>query len=121
MYQPASLPCPRPLGMAPRLIRLPKHRVLTALVTGRSALSFEELDLAADPYPFQAVEPKWNTVNKAQTCEVEDLPQLQTAHGDPEGLDPIGFDGLQPGSFDLVNPVEPNRAGGGKYELEKRS
>ncbi|KAL3956807.1 hypothetical protein ACCO45_009653 [Purpureocillium lilacinum] len=86
-----------------------------------SALSFEELDLAADPYPFQAVEPKWNTVNKAQTCEVEDLPQLQTAHGDPEGLDPIGFDGLQPGSFDLVNPVEPNRAGGGKYELEKRS
>ncbi|KAJ6442349.1 Clavaminate synthase-like protein [Purpureocillium lavendulum] len=53
-------------------------------------------------------------------CAIE-LPELQAAHGDPEGLDPIGFDGLHPGSFDLVMPVETNGISRGKYELEERS
>ncbi|KAG6003011.1 hypothetical protein E4U21_002446 [Claviceps maximensis] len=49
------------------------------------------------------------------------LPALQVAQGDSDGLDPIGEDELDPGSFDLVVPVEQSDTSSLKYKLEKRS
>ncbi|TWU71505.1 hypothetical protein ED733_002181 [Metarhizium rileyi] len=50
-----------------------------------------------------------------------ELPALQVAGGDPDGLEPIAEEELDPGSFDLVMPVEQNSSTTGKYKLEKRS
>lgn len=51
-----------------------------------------------------------------------DLPALQVANGDPDGLDPIAEDDLAPGSFDLVMPAEQDaNATTSKYKLEERS
>ncbi|QUC22743.1 uncharacterized protein UV8b_06984 [Ustilaginoidea virens] len=49
------------------------------------------------------------------------LPALQIVQGDCDGLDPIPEDELDPGSFDLVMPVEQNDSGSLKYKLERRS
>ncbi|KHO00281.1 PAS-associated [Metarhizium album ARSEF 1941] len=49
------------------------------------------------------------------------LPPLQLAGGYPDGLDPIAEEELDPGSFDLVMPVEQIGSTTGKYKLEKRS
>ncbi|KAJ3491892.1 hypothetical protein NLG97_g5504 [Lecanicillium saksenae] len=51
-----------------------------------------------------------------------ELPALQVANGDPDGLDPIGEDDLDPGSFDLVMPSEQDaNTTTSKYKLEERS
>lgn len=50
------------------------------------------------------------------------MPALQIANGDPDGLDPIADDDLDPGSFDLVMPSEQDATTKiGKYKLEERS
>ncbi|KAK8085195.1 hypothetical protein PG997_006466 [Apiospora hydei] len=51
----------------------------------------------------------------------EDLPELQVAGGDPEGLDPLENEELEPGSFDLVSPGYQDDGQRCKYELETRS
>lgn len=50
------------------------------------------------------------------------MPALQVANGDPDGLDPIAEDDLDPGSFDLVMPAgQDSNATTSKYKLEHRS
>ncbi|KID86814.1 PAS-like protein [Metarhizium guizhouense ARSEF 977] len=84
-----------------------------------SDLSLEEPEphLSAKPLP---VPPRPGSPIKFCNGETE-LPPLQVAGGDPDGLDPIAEEELDPGSFDLVMPVEQNGSTTGKYKLEKRS
>ncbi|KAG8422819.1 hypothetical protein J3459_010038 [Metarhizium acridum] len=84
-----------------------------------SDLSLEEPEphLSAKPLP---VPPTTGSPIKFRNGETE-LPPLQVAGGDPDGLDPIAEEELDPGSFDLVMPVEQNGSTTGKYKLEKRS
>lgn len=50
------------------------------------------------------------------------LPALQVINGDPDGLDPIAEDDLDPGSFDLVMPADQDSSTTtSKYKLEGRS
>ncbi|KAK8098180.1 phototropin-2 [Apiospora kogelbergensis] len=51
----------------------------------------------------------------------EDLPELQVAGGEPEGLDPVDNEELEPGSFDLVMPGYQEDGQRCTYELETRS
>ncbi|TQV98438.1 PAS-like protein [Cordyceps javanica] len=67
--------------------------------------------LLQEPYP-----------NKPLPDGDAELPALQVANGDPDGLDPIAEDDLDPGSFDLVMPADQeSTATSSKYRLEQRS
>ncbi|KAK8131403.1 hypothetical protein PG984_007841 [Apiospora sp. TS-2023a] len=51
----------------------------------------------------------------------ENLPELQVAGSEPDGLDPLENEELDPGSFDLVAPAYEETGQRCKYELETRS
>ncbi|KAK7943801.1 Hisactophilin c49s mutant phototropin phy3 fusion protein [Apiospora aurea] len=61
------------------------------------------------------------TDTNTATGTSEDLPELQVAAGEPEGLDPLENEELEPGSFDLVSPGYQEDGQRCKYELETRS
>ncbi|KAK8044784.1 phototropin-2 [Apiospora rasikravindrae] len=78
----------------------------------------EEHDFAVKPLP-----PRPTHATDANTANgtSEHLPDLQVAGGEPEGLDPLENDELEPGSFDLVSPGYQEDGQRCKYELETRS
>ncbi|PHH86778.1 hypothetical protein CDD83_9758 [Cordyceps sp. RAO-2017] len=80
-------------------------------VSSHSDLSLDELTFSVKPLPQPPTE----------SGEGEQLPPLQVANGKPEGLEPVGEDELDPGSFDLVMPGEQDGSERGQYELEQRS
>ena len=71
----------------------------------------DDVDLPIEPFQLPA----------SQANKNENLPALQVANGDPDGLDPIGDDDLDPGSFDLVVPDQQRSGTVGKHKLEERS
>ncbi|KAK8069196.1 hypothetical protein PG994_005812 [Apiospora phragmitis] len=78
----------------------------------------EEQDSAVKPLPPRPAHvTDINTANGTS----EDLPELQVAGGEPEGLDPLDNEELEPGSFDLVTPAYQEDGQECKYELETRS
>ncbi|KAM4057234.1 PAS domain-containing protein [Hirsutella rhossiliensis] len=87
-------------------------------VSSHSDLSLEDLDFSVKPLPPQ---PTYASFDNASQNGEADLPPLQVAHGEPDGLDPVDSDDLDPGSFDLVMPAENNGVIKGKHELEQRS
>lgn len=81
------------------------------------SLEEPEPDLSTKPLPLP---PTPGSPRKSLNGE-DHLPALQVAGGDPDGLDPIAEEELDPGSFDLVRPVEQDGGTTGKYKLEQRS
>ncbi|KJZ77223.1 hypothetical protein HIM_03544 [Hirsutella minnesotensis 3608] len=79
-------------------------------------LKREDRDYSVKPPPSL---PAYKPSVDDETSEAE-IPQLQVANGEPDGLDPLEGDELDPGSFDLVMPADQN-GHGGVYELERRS
>ncbi|KAK7992946.1 hypothetical protein PG988_001740, partial [Apiospora saccharicola] len=80
--------------------------------------STDEQDFAVKPLPPRPT----RTVDADMANGTsEDLPELQVAGGEPEGLDPVDNEELDPGSFDLVAPGYEENAQRCKYELETRS
>ncbi|KAM3562465.1 hypothetical protein ARSEF4850_002764 [Beauveria asiatica] len=103
MYQPVGLDAVPPLSP----------------VSSQSSRSLDEIEAhASSPsLPIRAL-----FQEKLLHNESAGLPALQVANGDPDGLDPIAEDDLDPGSFDLVMPAENDAtATVGKYKLEQRS
>ncbi|KAK2591194.1 hypothetical protein QQS21_011128 [Conoideocrella luteorostrata] len=85
--------------------------------SSHSEASLDEPDFAVKPLPL----PPSSPIPMKGEDGLGDLPALQVAQGDPDGLDPIAEDELDPGSFDLVMPVEQTDSSTLKYKLEKRS
>ncbi|KAM3491375.1 hypothetical protein MY3957_005317 [Beauveria namnaoensis] len=103
MYQPVGLDAVPPLSP----------------VSSQSSRSLDEIEAhASSPsLPIRAL-----FQEKLLHNESAGLPALQVANGDPDGLDPIAEDDLDPGSFDLVMPADNDAtATVGKYKLEQRS
>ncbi|KAK6846004.1 hypothetical protein PG987_001192 [Apiospora arundinis] len=77
-----------------------------------------EQDFAVKPLPPR---PTQATVVNPTNGASGDLPELQVAGGEPEGLDPVDSEELEPGSFDLVVPGYQEDGQRCRYELETRS
>ncbi|RCI08434.1 hypothetical protein L249_8796 [Ophiocordyceps polyrhachis-furcata BCC 54312] len=117
MSRSASAAAFQPLSPVPRFEPLVEPEMVSRMANGRagSDVSFDDVDLAVKPLPPPPLTPP------CRDGESE-LPPLQTANGEPEGLDPVDGDD---GSFDLVMPATTNGSGGdgqGRvHELELRS
>ncbi|KAG5952140.1 hypothetical protein E4U53_001506 [Claviceps sorghi] len=85
--------------------------------SGRSEPSLDEPDFSTRPLPLT---PATSLFTKDDHPK-RDLPALQVAQSYSDGLEPIDEDQLDPGSFDLVMPVEQGNTSSLKYKLEKRS
>lgn len=88
-----------------------------------SEASLEDLDLPVEPLPLR---PPSTSLQKQHEANGDIPPPLQVANGEPEGLDPLSGEDLEPGCFDLVMPdtheqneVTPKARG--KHKLEVRS
>ncbi|QPG96509.1 hypothetical protein C2857_004413 [Epichloe festucae Fl1] len=84
---------------------------------GSSESSLDKPAFSVKPLPLPPVSP---LPRKSENRE-GDSPTLQVSQGDSDGLDPIGENELDPGSVDLMMPVEQNDTSSLKYKLKKRS
>ncbi|KAK8018569.1 hypothetical protein PG991_007759 [Apiospora marii] len=84
----------------------------------QNGFSTDEQDFAVKPLPPRPTQTIDSDVANGTS---EGLPELQVAGGEPEGLDPVDNEELDPGSFDLVAPAYEENGQRCKYELETRS
>ncbi|ATY64928.1 PAS-like protein [Cordyceps militaris] len=95
-------------------------------VSSQSSRSFNEVDAhaASSTHSLRILPIQDAFPGKPLPVGSAGLPALQVANGDPDGLDPLGEEDLDPGSFDLVTPGDQDAAAtapASKHKLEQRS